>query len=104
MVALKPGPNQIVIGHDLLTGRVKYLTAAGQWVVDPAEAAFAPDAEAAQALLAQGQAAEEANIIVAPELIAADLVDGRPRPVRLREQIRADGPTMHLDHGYQAQN
>ncbi|MGF1607054.1 MAG: DUF2849 domain-containing protein [Rhodothalassiaceae bacterium] len=104
MVDLKPGPDQIVIANELLSGRVVFLSADGGWVPEASAAAYARNAAEAEALLAQAREAAHANLIVEPTLIAATLADGKPFPVRNREVIRATGPTMHRDHGYQAGN
>ena len=49
-----------------------------------------------------GKAAFAANEVVDVDLIDVELVDGAIRPLRLRERIRAAGPTNRLDLGKQA--
>lgn len=72
------------------------------WVSDPAAARlFETDNEAAGAMI-DALAAEEANLIVGPTVIEADVKDGKPWPKRYREIIRAEGPTVRTDLGYQA--
>ena len=101
--SLKPGPEQIVTGHDMMTGAPVFLTPEGGWSSDPAAAAISASAEEAEALLAQGQAANARAEVELVELIAAGRdVDGRIYPLRLREAIRALGPTVRPDLGHQA--
>jgi len=53
-------------------------------------------------LEAIGQAAYRDNTVVDVNLIDVKLVDGAIHPTRLREQIRAAGPTNRGDLGKQA--
>ena len=53
-------------------------------------------------LEAIGKAAFANNEVVDVDLIDVELVDGAIRPLRLRERIRAAGPTNRLDLGKQA--
>ena len=53
-------------------------------------------------LEAEGKAALDNNEVVDVELIDVDVVDGVIVPQRLREQIRAAGPTNRTDLGKQA--
>lgn len=103
MAETKPKGQQIVAANHLLTGQVVYLTAEGDWSTDPAGAQFAETKEDAAALLERGRAGEAGNRIVGPELIAAERRDGKPWPTRNREVIRALGPTVREDLGYQAE-
>ena len=50
--------------------------------------------DAAEALLAEAQAGGPPHPVIAPYLIDAAVVDGWLRPLSLREQIRAFGPTV----------
>lgn len=95
------GP-QIVIANRLLDGAVVFFTPSGKWSDDPADAWLAPDTDQARDVHAQALAGERANLVVEPTLIAAELRDGKPWPIRNREAIRALGPTVRLDLGYQA--
>ena len=74
----------------------------GAWVesIGPADAVGDKDGEAR--LEAIGKAAYENNEVVDVNLIDVDLVDGRIVPQRLRERIRAAGPTNRVDLGKQA--
>jgi len=90
----KAGPQKAITGNFLADGRVVFLDEAGGWVRDLAEARFVSDGAELDAALAAAQAAAEARIVVEPYAIDIEAVDGVPRPVRLRERIRAVGPTV----------
>ncbi|WP_281299878.1 MULTISPECIES: DUF2849 domain-containing protein [unclassified Iodidimonas] len=104
MADLKPASSQMISANDLWTGQVVFLTRAGGWTTDPARAALSESAEDSEALLdlaAQSNARAEVELV---HLIAASLRhDGTPWPSRNREDIRALGPTVRRDLGYQAE-
>ncbi len=88
----------IVTAHELWSGAGVFLAADGRWVRDPADAAFAATTEARAALLAEARAANARAEVELVDAIAAELgADGRPRPVRLRERLRALGPSVRPD-------
>ena len=74
----------------------------GAWAetIGPADVVGDKDGEAK--LEAIGKAALENNEVVDVNLIDVDVVDGRIVPQRLRERIRAAGPTNRVDLGKQA--
>jgi hypothetical protein len=74
----------------------------GAWAetIGPADVVGDKDGEAR--LEAIGKAAYENNEVVDVNLIDVDVVDGRIVPQRLRERIRAAGPTNRVDLGKQA--
>ena len=86
----------------LSDGAVVYLALDGVWVEDVIQALVAHDADAAAALEAAGAQAAADRIVVEPYLI--DVLDSGlgPKPLRYRERIRAQGPSVRLDLGYQA--
>lgn len=91
---------KILTANALISGDVVYWTQSGDWVGSIQEASLIDDEAAAQMLRAA-----EANI----ELVGAYLVsmDAPARPVareKLREIIRAQGPTTRLDLGKQAES
>lgn len=73
------------------------------WVerIEGATPATAVDDEAR--LEAVGQDGIARNVVVDVNLIDVELQDGRPVPLRLRERIRAAGPTVRTDLGKQAE-
>lgn len=86
----------------LTDGEAVWLARDGSWAesIEPAELVGDKDGEAR--LEAIGKAAYENNEVVDVNLIDVDLVDGAIVPQRLREKIRAAGPTNRTDLGKQA--
>ncbi|MGE0830425.1 MAG: DUF2849 domain-containing protein [Hyphomonadaceae bacterium] len=83
---------KLLTAHDLLTGEVVYLTANGKWATAIADARLMEDADADAALKA-AQASE--TVVVNPYLVA---MDGKAAPIareRVREDMRAKGPSVH---------
>jgi hypothetical protein len=74
----------------------------GAWAetIGPADVVGDKDGEAR--LEAIGKAAYENNEVVDVNLIDVEVVDGEIVPQRLRERIRAAGPTNRVDLGKQA--
>ena len=71
-----------VTANDLKTGETVYLTAEGGWSVALADAALA-------------KAEREETIVVGPYLMELDAPAAPGGRARLREEIRAVGPTIH---------
>lgn len=95
-------PAQSVTANRLADGAVVWLTATGGWSVSARDAAVYADADAAKAGLETAQADEARQLVVA--FYAVDVVEEPqgPWPVKIRERIRAAGPTVRLDLGQQA--
>jgi hypothetical protein len=76
----------------------------GAWneTINGAELAADKDAEAR--LEAIGKTAFAANFVLDVAIVDVELVDGAIRPLRLRERIRAAGPTVRNDLGKQARS
>ena len=85
-----------VTANRLNDGVVVYLTAEGSWSERVEDGAVvAPGAEE-KALLAAADRSVAARLVVAPYAIDVDVgATGQVRPVRYRERIRADGPSIH---------
>jgi hypothetical protein len=83
-----------VTANRLQDGRVVFRTVNGGWSLDVAESGIEPSEAAANAVVAEVNANANAQDVV--EVYAVEMnVSGRsPRPVRLREAIRAMGPTI----------
>ncbi|TPK89913.1 DUF2849 domain-containing protein [Mesorhizobium sp. B2-4-17] len=75
----------------------------GGWAETVDQADLAHDKAAEDRLEAIGARAFAANEVVDVNLIDAEVVDGVVEPVRLREKIRAAGPTIRGDLGKQAE-
>ena len=90
-------------GFDLLDeASAEWLDASGQWTERLQEAFVARHAEAVDALEAAGKQAFASNLVVDVNVIEIEEKDGKLRPLRLRERIRAEGPTIAYaeGHGY----
>jgi len=93
---------KILTANRLIDGEAVWLAADGRWAETIDEAELARDAAAEERLQGLGKEALARNLCVDVELIDVDLVDGAIVPNRLRERIRAAGPTNRLDLGKQA--
>ena len=83
---------EILTGNELLSGATVYLDRHGQWVEDLQQARiFAKDEGADKdAAIAATKATQRINSL---EVETVEVVDGAIVPDRLREKIRAQGPT-----------
>jgi hypothetical protein len=83
-----------IIANRLDNGRTVFLDEAGGWTLDLAAARFVADGPELDAANACADAELKAQVIVDPYPIDVVEVDGRPMPARVRERIRAGGPTV----------
>lgn len=93
---------KILTANRLSDGEAVWFSKAGGWSELMADGELAADAEAEARLEAIGKAAFDNNEVVDVNLIDVQLVAGVIKPVRLRERIRAAGPTNRIDVGKQA--
>ncbi len=89
---------EILTANRLYDGDVVYRTAAGDWVDDVDAAELIDGAEQLAAAEAAAQADVKASRVLDVVTIKVEVVDGRIMPTRLRERIRAFGPTVKSDH------
>jgi hypothetical protein len=92
--AAKAGPQKAITANRLSDGLVVFLDDSGGWSLSIAEARLVSDGADLDAANAYAKSQHDARIVVEPYPIDVEMVDGRPMPVRLRERIRADGPTV----------
>ncbi len=94
---------KVMTANRLFDGVAVWLAADHSWseTIDAAE--VADTSETAEKLSRAGTAAFLKDEVVDVDLIDIELVDGEIIPTRLRERIRAAGPTNRLDLGKQAQ-
>lgn len=93
---------EILTGNELMSGATVYLDRAGNWVeeLQQARVFLKEEAEAKEAALA---ATKKTLRVVSLEVETVTLRDGVIHPDRIRERIRAEGPTaprferQHLD-------
>lgn len=91
-------PGWIVTGHDFSSGAGVFLTATHEWLRDPGTAAFALTPDEREALLARALGDQERGRVELVAAIAAERgSDGVIRPLRLRERLRALGPSVRPD-------
>ena len=96
--------DKVLTANRLSDGISVWLDAAGNWVESLQDAFVARHAEAVSALEATGKAAFADNKVVDVNVIDIEEVDGVLRPLRLRERIRAEGPTIDYAAGYKGLN
>lgn len=93
---------KILAANRLTDGEAVWLGEDDIWVEDVGRARIVRDKEGEESLLRAGEAAFLRNEVVDAELVDIELVEGSIRPLRLRERIRAAGPTIHPEIGKQA--
>lgn len=93
---------KILTANRLSDGEAVWFARDRSWVESINGAQIATDADAEAQLEQAGEAAFLANEVVDVNLIDVELVEGVTVPLRLRERIRAAGPTNRLDLGKQA--
>jgi hypothetical protein len=84
---------QSIIANRLSDGLVVFYTGPGQWTRHVDAAAVLAAAEEAAQQLEHALADEIACLVIDPNLIEVEVVDGHVRPTAIREAIRAFGPT-----------
>ncbi len=89
---------EILTANRLSDGDVVYRAASGDWVADIDAAEVIDDAERRAAAEAAAQGDVGASQVVEVATIAVFVKDGHVVPKRLRERIRAFGPTVKSDH------
>ena len=92
--AAKAGPQKAITGNRLSDGLVVFLTELGGWSQSIGDALLVTDGPGLDEALTYGKAQHDARIVVEPYAIDMTVVGGKPVPVRFRERIRAEGPTV----------
>ena len=95
---------KVLTGNRLTDGEAVWYRADGSFAETIDGAELAKDKAEQDRLEAIGKKAYADNLILDVELIDVELVDGRIVPQRLRERIRAAGPTNRTDLGKQARS
>ena len=85
---------KIATANRVTDGRVVFLDNRGAWHESMAGARVADDEAAAETLDADAKFGEVANLVIGTYLIEVE--DQPLHPSRLRERIRAAGPTVQL--------
>jgi hypothetical protein len=84
----------IITGNSLGEGLVVFQVPGGGWSLDIGHAEVLETPEALATATARANADAAANRVVEPYAVEVTRSGARLVPVRLREQIRADGPTV----------
>lgn len=90
---------QVLTANRLSDGAVVYWTGDRQWTERLELASIVVDAAAAEA---EGKRAQEARLLVGAYLMDVRMDGTKFHPVKMRELIRAAGPSVRLDLGKQA--
>lgn len=93
---------KVLTANRLTDGEAVWYAHGRGWVETIDGAEIASDAASEAALETIGKAGIAENAVVDVNLIDIELRNGDIRPTRLRERIRAAGPTNRLDLGKQA--
>lgn len=94
---------KVITANRLLDGDVVWLGAGNAWVERITMAEVFEGKDAVAGVLATGAAAEKNQEVVGVYDMDVTLENGVITPKRLREKIRAAGPTTHPNLGKQAQ-
>lgn len=89
-----PTKTKVLTANRLTDGISVWLGANGEWVFSLKDAFLARHDDAVAAIEAAGQQALADNRVVDVNVIEIEETASGPRPFRLRERIRADGPTI----------
>lgn len=91
--------NQVITASRLRDGAVVFLGSGHRWVERLDEAVVFTATENATEALKAAQKDEAENLVL--DIYAIDVArrNGAIVPVKLREAIRAQGPTVHPEHG-----
>jgi phage-related protein len=95
---------QVVIANRLRDGLVAFLDAEGHWAHFIEGARVARSEAEAEEIFSIAEKCEENNEVIDPMLIDVVEESGSLRPTKLREAIRAAGPTNRPDLGKQAEH
>lgn len=91
------GTPKVITANRLIDGLVVFVADGPVWVTDINDATVFEDGPRLDEAMAFGAAEVAARKIVDPYTIDIVIEDGRPVPERLRERIRAIGPSV--DYG-----
>jgi hypothetical protein len=92
--------DKVLTANRLTDGIAVWLDANGVWVTSLQAALVARHAEAVTALEAIGKKSYADNLVVDVAVVEVQETNGVLWPLRLRERIRAQGPTMEYAPGY----
>lgn len=85
---------QVLTANRLTDGIAVWYDRDGKWNEWIGKSVVAATKEEAATLEAVGKKAFADNVVLDVNLVEVEEVDGQIRPLRLRERIRAEGPTI----------
>ena len=91
---------KVLTANRLADGISVWLDASGNWVESFQDAFGARQSEAGAAQEATGKPTFDENKVVDVNVVDVEEVDGTLRPLRMRERIRAEGPSIPYAPGY----
>jgi hypothetical protein len=87
--------SHLITANRVTDGVVIFRTKDGAWSEKLGDAWFTENDAEADTMLQAAQGSARHDGVVEPYLVEADVRDGHAVPKRMREAIRADGPTTH---------
>lgn len=93
---------KVLTANRLTDGEAVWWGTDGRWIEAIAGSDLVSDKAGEARLEAIGQEGIARNLVVDVNLIDVEVVNSEIRPTRLRERIRASGPTTHPEFGKQA--
>jgi hypothetical protein len=93
---------KVLTANRLRDGEAVWFATDAGWAETIDGAEVARDTAAEERLAEIGKAAYRDNLVIDVDLVDGEIVEGRIVPTRLRERIRAAGPTIHPNLGKQA--
>jgi hypothetical protein len=93
---------KVLTANRLTNGEAVWLAKDGSWADEIGASEVVGDKDGEARLEAIGKTALENNEVVDVNLIDVEMIGGEIVPQRLRERIRAAGPTNRVDLGKQA--
>ena len=95
--------NKVLTANRLTDGIAVWLAADGRWTETIDRALVARHTEAVAALEEIGEASFHDNHVVEVAVVDVKEIDGAIVPLRMREKIRAAGPSIHSGPGKQVE-
>ncbi|MDO9418608.1 DUF2849 domain-containing protein [Pararhizobium sp.] len=96
--------DKVLTANRLTDGISVWLDASGNWAESLQDAFIARHAEAVTSLEATGKIAFSDNKVVDVNVVDVEEVGGILRPLRMRERIRAEGPSIDYAPGFKGLN
>jgi hypothetical protein len=94
---------QVMTANRLRDGEVVFLTRSGEWSMAIDNAVLAQEPQAVSALETRATDDARKTLVTGQYLFDAQRVNGLIKASHIRERIRAQGPTVRLDLGKQAE-